>query len=223
LQHRVQVPHSRPGAAVFTNWVGSSWVMHLAYSAAAGTAERAGRSVTESRYGPVMPAIHVCSLSRLHETVRAVDASHVVTLINVNTVVERPKTIGEDRHLFIGVSDITAPMEGHITPGEEHVARLMRFVNAWDQTRPMVIHCWAGVSRSTAAAFISTCMLRPERDEFEIARDIRRLSPSATPNARLVALADAALRRGGRMSAAVDAIGRGADCFEGIPFSLHLR
>jgi predicted protein tyrosine phosphatase len=170
-----------------------------------------------------MPSIHVCSLSRLHDTVRAVDASHVVTLINVNTVVERPPTVGEDRHLFIGVSDITAPMDGHITPGEEHVGRLMRFVSAWDQARPMVIHCWAGVSRSTAAAFISACMLRPDRDEAEIAREIRRLSPSATPNARLVALADAALRRDGRMSAAVEAIGRGADCFEGTPFVLNVR
>jgi predicted protein tyrosine phosphatase len=177
----------------------------------------------ESRYLCGMPSIHVCSLSRLHDTVTRVGASHVLTLINVNTVVERPALIAPDRHLFIGVSDIVEPLDGHITPAQEHVERVMRFVSAWDQSRPMVIHCWAGVSRSTAAAFISACMLRPDEDEAALAQAIRTLSPTATPNARLVAIADRLLGRDGRMSKAVEAIGRGADCFEGVPFALGLR
>ena len=59
----------------------------------------------------------------------------------------------------------------------------------------MLIHCFAGVSRSTAAAFIAACALAPNRDEATIARALRAASPTATPNARLVALADAALGR----------------------------
>jgi predicted protein tyrosine phosphatase len=47
---------------------------------------------------------------------------------------------------------------------------------------------------------------------------LRQRSPTATPNARLVALADAALKREGRMIAAIEKIGRGEDCFEGTPF-----
>jgi predicted protein tyrosine phosphatase len=86
----------------------------------------------------------------------------------------------------------------------------------------MVIHCFAGVSRSTAAAFIAACALNPTRDEAEIAAAIRAASRTATPNARLVALADAALGRDGRMSKAVAAIGRGEICEEGIPFSLAI-
>jgi predicted protein tyrosine phosphatase len=169
-----------------------------------------------------MPVIHVSSLSRLHQTVAEARASHVVTLINVNTVVERPPTIAPERHLFIGVSDIVEPTEGHITPGEEHVARLLGFVRAWDRAAPMVIHCWAGISRSTAAAFISICMLQPSRDEQEIARSLRAASPSATPNPRLVAVADAALGREGRMKAAINGIGRGEDAFEGRPFRMSV-
>ena len=60
----------------------------------------------------------------------------------------------------------------------------------------MVIHCFAGVSRSTAAAFIAACALAPKRDEFDVARALRAASPTATPNARLVALADRALGGG---------------------------
>ncbi|TCR61233.1 tyrosine phosphatase family protein [Bosea sp. BK604] len=169
-----------------------------------------------------MPTLHVSSLSKLHETVAAVRASHVVTLINANTVVERPLGISAERHLFIGMSDIVAPMDGHILPGEEHVDRLLRFVREWDCAAPIVIHCWAGISRSTAAAYITACALRPDRDEAEIALALRGASPSATPNARLVAIADQILRRGGRMKQAIESIGRGADAFECTPFRVDL-
>lgn len=170
-----------------------------------------------------MPSLHVASLSRLHETVAAVGARHVVTLINAATVVERPAGVSAGRHLFLGMSDIVSPIDGHILPGEAHVASLLRFVRDWDRAAPMVIHCWAGISRSTAAAYIAACALAPARREDEIALALRTASPSATPNARLVALADAALGRAGRMSAAIEGIGRGADAFEGAPFQLRLE
>ena len=169
-----------------------------------------------------MPTLHVCPLSKLHATVAEIRASHVVTLINASTVVERPPGIDAERHLFIGVSDIVDPLDGHIVPAEEHVERLTAFVRAWPREAPLVIHCWAGISRSTAAAFISACMLAPERRETDVARALREASPSATPNARLVAVADDMLGRGGRMVDAVRAIGRGADAFEGSPFMLRL-
>jgi predicted protein tyrosine phosphatase len=169
-----------------------------------------------------MPSIHVSSLSRLYETVAATGASHVVTLINAKTPVERPPSIAAERHLFIGVSDILEPMDGHIIPGEEHVMRLNNFVDAWDRSHPLVIHCWAGISRSTAAAVITACRLRPHQDEHTIALRLRHAAPSATPNLKLVATADAILGRNGRMIAAIESIGRGADAFEGTPFELKL-
>jgi predicted protein tyrosine phosphatase len=95
-------------------------------------------------------------------------------------------------------------------------------VRSWDRAAPLVIHCYAGVSRSTAGAFVSACALNPRRAEAEIARDIRRLSPTATPNARIVALADQMLGRDGRMVTAIEAIGRGVECYEGHPFHLDL-
>ncbi|BAQ46489.1 MULTISPECIES: protein-tyrosine phosphatase family protein [Methylobacterium] len=170
-----------------------------------------------------MPTLHVCPLSRLPETVDATGARHVVTLINVGTPVVRPPAIAEADHLFVGVSDITDALDGHVLPDEAHVRRLLDFVRAWDRARPLVIHCYAGISRSTAAAFIATCALRPDRDEAEIARELRLASPSATPNRRLVAVADAMLGRDGRMVAAIAAIGRGADAFEGEPFSVTIE
>jgi predicted protein tyrosine phosphatase len=169
-----------------------------------------------------MPTLHVSSLARLHETVASVRASHVVTLINANTIVERPPGIPAERHLFLGMSDIVAEMDGHIVPAEAHVTRFLDFVQGWDRKAPIVIHCWAGISRSTAGAFIAACALGPQRGEEDIAQALRAASPSATPNARLVAIADGLLQRQGRMVAAIERIGRGADAFEGSPFELAL-
>lgn len=167
-------------------------------------------------------SVHVCPLSRLDETVRDSGASHILTLISAGTVVERPGHIAPDRHLFLGFNDITEPMDGMTPPGHEHVEALVEFVERWDRKAPMVVHCWAGISRSTAGAFIAVCALRPERDPAEIAETLRRASPSATPNARLVEIADDVLARGGAMVDAVRAIGRGQTAFEGTPFALDL-
>ena len=166
-------------------------------------------------------AVHVCPLSRLPDTLLASGARSVVTLLAGNLREGLPPLPGV-RHLALDMSDITAPRDGHAMPDEAHVAALLDFARDWDRRHPMLIHCYAGVSRSTAACFAMVCALEPGADEAEVAARLRAASPSATPNAHLVALADAALGRSGRMVAAALAIGRGRDCFEGEVFSLDV-
>ena len=165
-----------------------------------------------------MAAIHVCPLSRLAGTLAETRAGTVVSLLTGPSQ-GLPAMAGR-RHLRLDVADIADPRAGYTLAGDAHVAALLDAVRAWDRRAPLLIHCWAGVSRSPAAAFAAACALRPEDDEVGIARELRAASPSATPNPRLVALADAALGRRGRMTAAVAAIARGRDCFEGDVFRL---
>lgn len=167
--------------------------------------------------------IHVCSLARLHETVEGSGARHVVTLLRDHHLVRRPDAITHANHLVLAVDDISVPLDGYTLPADEHVGELIRFVKAWDRTAPLVIHCFAGISRSTAAAYVTACALNPRRDEAEIARLLRGASATATPNARIVALADRALGRKGRMSAAIENIGRGIEAYEGRPFRIDLE
>jgi predicted protein tyrosine phosphatase len=169
-----------------------------------------------------MPRIHVCSLLRIEEIVRESGARSLVSLIESGFPIARPTAIAADNHLFVGISDIVEPIDGHVLAHATHVEEFLAFMQRWDRRAPVVIHCYAGVSRSTAAAFVAACALAPERSEQDFATRIRRASPTATPNQRLVALADEALHRNGRMVAAVDAIGRGVDCHEGVPFALDL-
>ena len=170
-----------------------------------------------------MPAVHVCPLSQLAPTVATSGASHLITLINVATPVERPQTIPAENHLFIGINDIVEPADGMVLAADDHVSALIDFVERWDKKRPLVVHCFAGISRSTAGAFIALCVARPGRDERAIARALRRASPLATPNAWLVAIADRLLGRDGRMIAAIEEIGRGETAIENVPFALALE
>ena len=169
-----------------------------------------------------MPRLHVCPLARIGEIVSRTGARSLVTLLSPGADIERPAGIAPERHLYLAVSDIVTPTPGQALPESSHLENLVAFVEAWDRAEPMLIHCFAGVSRSTAAAFIAACALTPSRDEFAIAQALRAASPTASPNARLVALGDGALGRGGRMIEAIAAIGRGQECFEGTPFALEL-
>jgi len=166
--------------------------------------------------------IHVCSLARLHETVEDTGARHVVSLIG-DAHIDLPSAIARENHLWLRLHDISTPLDGHIMPGEEHVADLIDFVRGWDRRAPLVVHCYAGISRSTASAFASVCALNPQRDEHAIAQVLRRVSPTATPNIRIVSLADRLLGRGGRMIAAIETIGRGEFAAEATPFRLDLE
>ncbi|MEJ2378047.1 MAG: protein tyrosine phosphatase [Pseudolabrys sp.] len=166
--------------------------------------------------------IHVCSLARLHATVDKTGARHIVTLLRLTDRVQRPRHIAPDNHLILNVDDIAAPLDGYTCPGDEHVGRLIDFVTTWDRAAPMVVHCFAGISRSTAGAYVAACALNPARDEHEIAAAIRRASPTAQPNARIVSIADRLLGRDGRMIGAVEAIGPGAVALEGQPFRLDI-
>ena len=166
--------------------------------------------------------IHVCSLARMPATVHETGASHIVTLLRLTDRAKRPAHIAEQNHLILGLDDIAEAIDGQVLPGDEHVARLLAFTQSWDRKAPMVVHCFAGISRSTAAAFTIACLRNPNRDEMSIARAIRDASPTAMPNTRIVAIADRLLERNGRMGRAVEALGRGTEAMEGHPFRLDL-
>ena len=108
-----------------------------------------------------MPRLHVCSLALIAETVAKTGARSLVTLLSPGTEVERPIANEAERHLYLAVSDIVEPMPGQVLPDATHLDELLGFVRAWDRAEPMLIHCFAGVSRSTAAAYIAACALAP--------------------------------------------------------------
>jgi len=167
--------------------------------------------------------IHVCGVGALPDHAARIGASHVITLIRDHGPVETPKGIAAANHLRIDVNDINEPGTGLIHPQDIHVAEVLKFARAWDGRAPMIIHCFAGISRSTASAYSSLCALNPDVPEDLIARRLRRASPTATPNKLIISIADDMLGRGGRMVDAIAAIGMGEPATEAIPFFLASR
>jgi predicted protein tyrosine phosphatase len=164
-----------------------------------------------------MSKIIVCGLAAAPRQLELHGATSVISILGPET--PHPDYVPH-RHLALTFNDINAPAEGMVSAAEHDAVRLVDFIRSWDKRAPMVIHCWAGISRSTASAFAALCVLRENESEMELAQELRQASPSATPNRLITSLVDRHLGRQGRMVKAVESIGRGADAFEGKPFEL---
>lgn len=169
-----------------------------------------------------MPAIYVCPKSKVPESVVRLRPSHLITLLDPNDDMPTPGDVPGHRHLRLGMHDIAVARADFIAPDEAHVRELITFARDWDRRQPMLIHCWAGISRSTASAFTVACMFTPVGREHDIAERLREAAPHAQPNPRIVAIADALLDRDGRMVEAVDAMRPAEVVFEGRLFALPL-
>ena len=169
-----------------------------------------------------MPRLLVAPLSSLEDALAAHAPSHLVSLLSPEHMIETPSGFPVDKHLRLGVNDIVDPAAGTAPPGRAHIDALLEFSRQWDTNQPLLIHCWAGISRSMASAFTILCdRLGPDR-EIEIARAMRRRAPHAQPNRLLVSHADEALDRGGRMLAALNSMGPPLVVEEGVTTAFPL-
>ncbi len=165
-------------------------------------------------------SIAVCPLRSMPELVGRLGASHLVSILNAHLMPATPAAIAPEHHLKIAVNDIAACEAGARHPSAVHFARLVEFVRGWDRRAPLLIHCFAGLSRSPAAAYIALCALNPQTPEQLIEHRLRQASETAAPNRLMAAVADQVLERHGRLAAALDTIGPGSPAAEGRPFAL---
>ena len=104
----------------------------------------------------------VCPLSHVPDVVARRAPSHLMTLLDPAHIVDTPQGLSGDRHLRCGVNDIGELNDGYICPDEALVQRMLAFAEDWDATEPMLVHCWAGISRSTATAYTLACERNPD-------------------------------------------------------------
>lgn len=153
--------------------------------------------------------IWVSSLALVHDAAARCRPSRGVSLLSPGDAFPIIDGLEETHHHRLHLHDIRAPEDDRVTPSSAHVEGLVAFLDGWRPEESLLIHCWAGISRSTATAFVAACLHNPRADEEEIAAALRAASPSAWPNTLMVSHADDILGRGGRMRAAVEAMGPG--------------
>lgn len=149
--------------------------------------------------------IFVCSLAELPRLADRLQPTHVVSLLGDDPFPQTPASVRADCHLKLRLHDIIDPAPGFIAPGPDHMESLIAFGACWSRSGPLIIHCYAGVSRSTAAA-LAILVLYNRGREAQAVRILRERAPHAYPNRRMVSLADGLLGCEGRLIAAVSAI-----------------
>ena len=164
----------------------------------------------------------VCGVSDLARLAAEYSPTHVVSLLDPGWSVDTPASVDPAHHLRLDLYDITRPTEGMTIPDRASIERLVAFIRIWTGPEPILLHCRAGISCSTAAAFILACERNPEVDEMHIALGLRAAAPHALPNSRIVALADGLLGRRGKMLSALDSMGPHDPSRTG-PFELQIR
>jgi predicted protein tyrosine phosphatase len=169
-----------------------------------------------------MPHLLVSPLSSLGDALDGHGPSHLISLLSPEHMIGTPAGFPLNRHLRLGVNDIIDPAAGTAPPTRVHIDALLEFSRGWDAQQPLLIHCWAGISRSMASAFTILCDRLGPGYELEIARAMRRRAPHAQPNRLLVRHADEALGRGGAMVAALNVMGPPLLVEEGVTTILPL-
>ena len=156
-----------------------------------------------------MSFILVTPLSAVRESISRYRPSHLVTLLSPEHMIDTPEGVVSDRHLRLALNDVADEWEGETPPAAHHIEKLIAFGRDWSGELPILVHCWAGISRSTAAAYILLCDRLGPGSEADIAIALRYRAPHACPNSLMIRLADEMLNRDGRMVRAVQSIGRG--------------
>jgi predicted protein tyrosine phosphatase len=167
------------------------------------------------------PMIHVTPLSALSTVTTRLHSYDLLTLLSPDHPEMDWSGFACERHIRLAFHDIVEPMPGLVVPDRNIMHAVLDFGRNSESQRALLIHCWAGISRSSAAAFAIACDRNPGF-EHDIATELRRRAPSATPNRLMVRLADDLLQRDGRMVEAIESIGRGTEAREGEPYQLPL-
>ena len=149
--------------------------------------------------------MEVCSLSQMRRRVRRIDATHVVSLVEAKARVYTPSRVSVNDHLILRFEDDEDP-SAPFAPEPRHVKSLLDFGKRVPEGARVVVHCRAGVSRSSAGAIALLAQAGGPEMYEEAVRAVMENRPEACPNRLVVELADDRLGADGALSAAVEPV-----------------
>lgn len=135
--------------------------------------------------------IEICSRKKASLHVARNNNCNIISIVDCGH--RHPEFVDFNRRLRLRFDDIDTPHD--MGPKVAHVREIISFAHAIDD-RPLVVHCKAGISRSSAAAFIVYAVkFGPAgiRDHF------RPMLGLIYPNAEMLRLADGILGNDGAL------------------------
>jgi len=139
--------------------------------------------------------------------------THVLSILDPEwPVPEAFGQFGEHEKLELRFHDVIEELPGQVRPREEHVAALLAFgrdlMAEPPQDAHLLVHCHAGISRSTAAMTLILAQHLPEVPADQILAEVLRIRDKAWPNLHMLEMGDAMLARGGTLPAAAHPVYR---------------
>jgi len=162
--------------------------------------------------------IIVTSLKDHLSVCESIKANHLISVIDPGFIPNTPKNVSE--HLKLGFDDIIKIKSTNlihrkdniieqnenikqILPNEQHVIKIINFISNWDKSKPIVIHCWCGVSRSMAVATFIFCMLNRNNIDSNI-KYLRYIAPHANPNKLMISIFEKFLNVKGKINKSLE-------------------
>lgn len=143
--------------------------------------------------------------SRLESGVVAAEigANHMISLLDPGVHVLRPPSVPADRHLWITCRDVSRADERG-APRRSQVADILSFSTGILKNDTVLVHCEAGISRSTAAALLLLVNACGVDHIDEALKQVLAMRPLAMPNRLIAFHGDKLIGAGGRLVEAVD-------------------
>jgi len=156
--------------------------------------------------------LSICGVDELPVRIKRFKPTHLISVsdpvdepLRFPSAVEVLRLAFWDIQSFSGlVRHMVSSEERHHYPSADHAESILAFGRNIPASAKLLIHCWAGVSRSTAAAMLVICQRHPGHEQSAF-RLVKALRPQADPNRLLVKHGDRLLKARGRMLAALDA------------------
>lgn len=148
----------------------------------------------------------ICGIPELGEHCAA-GVTHVLSILDPDW--PEPPAFAEfapHRRLGLRFHDvIETNRPDRLAPSRADVERLLAFGRELGEVEGihLLVHCHAGVSRSTAASALILAQAHPELAAGEVFDRVAQLRPRVWPNLRMLELGDALLGRDGEIVAAV--------------------
>jgi len=145
--------------------------------------------------------VTICGIGELGLHCEA-GVTHVLSLLDPGS--PEPEAFGTfdpHRRLELRFHDVIDADPGCVPPERPDVEQLLSFGRDLGSAKGghLLVHCHAGVSRSTAAATLILAQARPDRPAEEALQTVVRRRPRAWPNLRILELGDALLGRRGEI------------------------
>jgi predicted protein tyrosine phosphatase len=151
---------------------------------------------------PIPFRLTVCGLHEL-DTACNPHATHVLSILDPGMPQPAPFA-GWPAHarLELRFDDVIEETPGFEAPTTDHIAQVLEFGRSLQSERDghLLVHCYAGISRSAASMYLLLAQARPDRAPAELLAEVARIRPQIWPNLRMVELGDAALGRNGALT-----------------------